>query len=163
MAGSRDGCSVGADRGIHEALPAMATVEKLGLSIADKDSIRGRQAILLRQFQVSMHKFQYRCPRYPVNLPVRLSFGGSTFNGRCREISQEGMCLELQQVPAANDCGTAFFSYENVSAEVGVCVAHAGQCSGGLKFVFRSDQQRMEVAHLVALVAACNDQPGLSQ
>lgn len=107
-----------------------------------------------------MHKFQYRSPRYTVDLPVRLSFGKGTIEGRCREISQEGMCLELEQPMEANDTGTASLRYEAMRVDVGVCVIRPGACDGGVKFVFESDQQRMEMAQLVALVAARSDQAG---
>ena len=101
-----------------------------------------------------MHKFQFRSPRYQVNLPVKLSFDDAILHGRCREISQEGMCLELQDCPGANNCGTASFHYETVSVEVGVCVARTGRCSGGMRFVFQTEGQRREIARLVAMVAA---------
>lgn len=93
-----------------------------------------------------------------MNLPVRLTFDHGTMSGRCREISQEGMCLELEDALSANDQGTASIGYESVSLEVDVCVTHAEACGGGLKFVFQSDQQRMDMARLVAQVAAGSEQ-----
>jgi hypothetical protein len=101
-----------------------------------------------------MHKFQFRSPRYRVDLPVRLSFGDAMFTGRCREISQEGMCLELQHTLAVNEVGTASFQYHGVSVEIGVCVVRADSCGGGLTFVFKTDRQRMDIARLLSLVTA---------
>ena len=92
-----------------------------------------------------------------MNLPVRIRFDHGTISGQCREISQEGMCLELQDALSANDQGTASIGYEAALLEVGVCVTHAEGCGGGLKFVFHSDRQRMEMARLVAQVAACSE------
>lgn len=45
-----------------------------------------------------MRNFQYRAPRFPVDLPVYLTQGDSTQLTRCREISVDGMKLELMGV-----------------------------------------------------------------
>jgi hypothetical protein len=42
-----------------------------------------------------MRNFQYRAPRFPVDLPVYLTQGDSTQLTRCREISVDGMKLDL--------------------------------------------------------------------
>jgi hypothetical protein len=42
-----------------------------------------------------MRRFQYRAPRFPVDLPVYLTEGGTTQLTRCREISVDGMKLDL--------------------------------------------------------------------
>jgi hypothetical protein len=107
-----------------------------------------------------MHKFQYRSPRYQVNLPVRLDFGDATFSGRCREISQEGMCLELPRALGAHHQGTVSFRYGAASIEIGVRVVRAGTCGGGLEFVFQSDRERGEIAKLLELVAAGTEEAG---
>ncbi|HTV16357.1 MAG TPA: PilZ domain-containing protein [Acidobacteriaceae bacterium] len=107
-----------------------------------------------------MHKFHYRIPRYRVDFPVRLDIGGAAFHGQCREISQEGMCLEMQAAPATNDRGNASFRYESVSIEVSVSVARTESCSSILKFDFRSDKERTDVAHLVTLVATRSEPSG---
>jgi hypothetical protein len=45
-----------------------------------------------------MRNFQYRAPRFPVDLPVYLTQGNSTQLTRCREISVDGMKLDLMGV-----------------------------------------------------------------
>jgi hypothetical protein len=45
-----------------------------------------------------MRNFQYRAPRFPVDLPVYLTQGDSTQLTRCREISVDGMKLDLMGV-----------------------------------------------------------------
>ena len=42
-----------------------------------------------------MRRFQYRAPRFPVDLPVYLTQGDSTQLTRCREFSVDGMKLDL--------------------------------------------------------------------
>ena len=46
-----------------------------------------------------MQKFDYRYPRFAVDLPVRFTTQGSTLTGRCKDISHEGMRLELRRSP----------------------------------------------------------------
>jgi hypothetical protein len=106
-----------------------------------------------------MQKFKYRTPRYSVDLPVRLSLGSTTFSGRCKEISKDGMRLELQQTLAPDCRGTVSLSYQSISLEIPVQVAHSG-AHDGLKFLFESDKERMAVARLVALLAARSSQSG---
>ncbi len=45
-----------------------------------------------------MRNFQYRAPRFPVDLPAYLTQGDSTQLTRCREISVDGMKLDLMGV-----------------------------------------------------------------
>ena len=52
-----------------------------------------------------MRSFQYRAPRFPVDLPVYLTQGGSTQLTRCREISVDGMKLELMGASFPFSCG----------------------------------------------------------
>ncbi|HEX4067059.1 MAG TPA: PilZ domain-containing protein [Acidobacteriaceae bacterium] len=108
-----------------------------------------------------MQKFTYRTPRYPVNLPVRLTVEGGTVSGRCHEISREGMRLELRQPLPPGYAGVVSLSYQNLDLEVPVEFAHAGSPQDGVRFVFSSDKQRSEVARLVALLASNPGPTGL--
>jgi PilZ domain len=49
----------------------------------------------LRCWRPSMRRFQYRAPRFPVDLPVYMTQGDSTQLTRCREVSVDGMKLDL--------------------------------------------------------------------
>jgi len=53
----------------------------------------------------SMRRFQYRAPRFPVDLPVYLTQGGSTQLTRCREVSVDGMKLDLMGASFPFSCG----------------------------------------------------------
>lgn len=89
-----------------------------------------------------------------VDFPVQLSIGNSTQLGRCKEISTDGMRLELCDQVEANSIGSLKMNYESLSIEVGVRVTHIVPSFAGLKFVFESDRQRKDVERLVTLLAA---------
>jgi hypothetical protein len=101
-----------------------------------------------------MQKFDYRAPRFLVDFPVQLTVGDSTQLGRCKEISVDGMRLELCEVVAANSLGTLRMNYESLRIELDARVTHTVSSSVGLKFVFESDRQRKDIERLVTLLAA---------
>jgi hypothetical protein len=107
-----------------------------------------------------MHKFEYRAPRFSVDLPAQLTIHNLTVAGRCREISKEGLKLELRQ-PLPRDCrGTITLSYRDQTVEVSVRIAHVGARHGGLEFLYESDGERVAVAHLIASLSAEPHRPG---
>jgi hypothetical protein len=118
-----------------------------------------RHDILLAQ-AAPMQKFEYRTPRYQVDFPVLLALESTSIHGRCREISREGMRVELHEAVTPEACGTVSFSYKELSLEVPVCVARSGAGQGGLRFVFESEKDRGPVDRLVALLAGATGQPG---
>jgi hypothetical protein len=100
-----------------------------------------------------MQKFEYRTPRYVVDLPITFEYGHGSIAGRCREISKEGMRVELEEPVAAETCGTVNIEYRELSLAIRCCVAHAGSGYDGLKFQFESERDRSAVERLVALVS----------
>ncbi|HEX4036769.1 MAG TPA: PilZ domain-containing protein [Acidobacteriaceae bacterium] len=108
-----------------------------------------------------MQKFTYRTPRFPVDLPIRLTVEGNTVDARCREISKEGMQLEVHQSLPSSYRGTVSLTYQNLALEIPVEVAHSGSSQEGVKFIFSSEKQRGEVAQLVAMLAANRGPSGL--
>jgi hypothetical protein len=107
-----------------------------------------------------MQKFEYRTPRYLVDLPVLLTLTDATIPGRCKEISKEGMRVELRDQVAAESSGTVSVSYKNLALELRVSVAHSGKGSDGLKFLFETEEDRSAVEHLVALLSGPTGQAG---
>lgn len=107
-----------------------------------------------------MQKFEYRTPRYLVDLPVVLTLQEGSFPGRCREISKDGMRVELLQPVAPESSGTVCVSYNDYSIELRVTVAHSGAKFDGLKFLFESDRDRSTVERLVSLLASSTSHPG---
>ena len=60
-----------------------------------------------------MQKFEYRAPRYQVDLPVSLTLPSSTLQGRCREISKEGMKAELPE-PVSPETRDLYYAIERL-------------------------------------------------
>jgi len=107
-----------------------------------------------------MQKFEYRTPRYQVDLPVLLDLPDSIVAGRCTEISREGMKVELRQPVSPDTCGTVSITYRELSLKLPVCVAHSGTGQEGLRFLFESEEDRTGVERLVSLLAGPIDPPG---
>jgi len=101
----------------------------------------------------NMQKFEYRTPRYKVDLPVLLILAEVRIPGRCREISKEGMSVEFRQALSVEVNGTVSLNYKNLALELGVSVAHSGNGADGLKFRFETEQEKAAVERLIALLA----------
>jgi hypothetical protein len=108
-----------------------------------------------------MQKFQYRSPRFTVDLPARLAVEQSTIAARCKDISKEGMRLELSQPLPAHACGTVVLSHRDGPLELSVRVAHTESTHDGLEFIYKSDYERESVAKLVASLATVSARPRL--
>jgi hypothetical protein len=107
-----------------------------------------------------MRKFNYRVPRFNVDIPVRLTFEESSQVGRCMEISTEGMKLELSRPLSPDSSGLVQIHYQGVTLELTVRVAHSSASHDGVRFVYESDEQRDEVIRLVELVCGRLHRPG---
>jgi hypothetical protein len=101
-----------------------------------------------------MQKFDYRAPRFLVDHPVELAIENSTHIGRCKEISVDGMRLELPERVAPNSVGTVTMCYGSVAIELGTRVMHVEPNFAGLKFIYANERQRKDVERLVTLLAA---------
>jgi hypothetical protein len=107
-----------------------------------------------------MRKFDYRAPRFAVDLPVRITFGESVQQGRCKEISTEGMKLELRDPLSPGASGSVRLSYQDVFLDIQVRVAHSGPTYDGVRFVYESEDQRDELSRLVARLAGAKQRLG---
>jgi len=107
-----------------------------------------------------MQKFEYRTPRYTVDLPVQLILADSRIAGRCREISREGMAVEFSEPVQVEACGTVSMIYKSLMLELRVAVAHNGKKADGLRFLFETDEDRGSVERLVTLLAGSTGQRG---
>ncbi len=107
-----------------------------------------------------MRKFDYRAPRFVVDLPVRLTINGTMQQGRCIEISTEGMKLAVDR-PLAPQCdGTVRLVYQDLALEVPFRVAHSGPSFDGARFIYESDEQRDDIIRLVGQLAGPRQQQG---
>ena len=100
-----------------------------------------------------MHKFNYRTPRFAVDFPVQLTLDGAVIAGRCKEISIDGMQLELRRPLPSDFSGTVALAWHNVHLELRVRLAHTGSRQDALRFLFESEKERAAVADLVARLA----------
>jgi hypothetical protein len=103
-----------------------------------------------------MQKFEYRTPRYQVDLPVLLRLKDSNVSGRCIEIGKEGMKVELETPVPLKTSGTIMVGYLEVSLDLKVTVAHAGTEFSGLHFNFASEKERIALENLVAMLSRSN-------
>ena len=107
-----------------------------------------------------MQRFDYRAPRYLVDFPVQLAIEDSTFVGRCKEISTEGMRMEISQPGLPEGVGTLTMSFDSLAVEISARVTHAEPNAAGLKFIYNSERQRKAIDRLVTLLAASAQLPG---
>ena len=108
-----------------------------------------------------MQKFEYRSPRFAVDLPVRVTFENSTVPGRCRNISKEGMRLELREPLPPDTRGTVLLDCHDTRLELSVLVTYSGKAHEGVEFIYNSDSEREAVARLVASLASPANRPRL--
>jgi len=106
-----------------------------------------------------MQKFQYRSPRFAVDIPVEFLFDQSTLPGTCRNISTNGMKLELPMPMPLGACGTLMLSCQQRTLYIGVRVAYSSDTHEGVEFLYQSDSERHAVARLIASLALPTDRP----
>lgn len=107
-----------------------------------------------------MQKFEYRTPRFSVDLPVQFTVEKLTLTGRCREISHEGMTFEARQPLTPDSSGMVSISYQDRTIEIHARVAHVAGTRSGLEFLYELETERSAVAHLVASLAAPQNRQG---
>jgi hypothetical protein len=108
-----------------------------------------------------MQKFEFRSPRFAVDLPVQFTVAQSILPGRCRNISSEGMRLELRQSLPLGACGTVLLSCQGRPLELNVRVAYSEKTHDGVEFLYRSESERNAVVRLVALLSGSTNRPRL--
>jgi len=108
-----------------------------------------------------MQRFEYRSPRFAVDLPVQLAVEESILAGRCKNISEEGMKLELSRPLPLNARGTVMLICQDRPLELNIRVAYSGKTHDGVEFLYNSDSERIAVAHFVASLAGSAARPSL--
>src|ERR1035441_53605 len=89
-----------------------------------------------------MQKFEYRTPRFPVDFPIQLTVKDATLTARCKEISQQGITLELPPSLPTNSSGVVSMPHRDGTIHLNVRVAHVGDTHSGLEFIYGSDTER---------------------
>jgi hypothetical protein len=100
-----------------------------------------------------LQKFDYRSPRFAVDLPARLTTPNATLIGRCVDIGNEGLRLELDQSLPPDACGTLSLFCRDRILEVRVRVAQAGASQGRMEFIYTCQSERSVVQDLLASLA----------
>jgi PilZ domain len=108
----------------------------------------------LNEARELMQRFEFRHPRFSVDLPVQFSIANEMLAGRCTEISTNGMRLELRHDVEPGCCGTVFLHYQNRTIKLNARVAYTASAQSGLEFLCDSTVERDAVAHLVASLTA---------
>ena len=108
---------------------------------------------------MNMRKFDYRVPRFTIDLPVRLTLADSILFGRCVEISAEGMKLNLREPLTVDAPGVVHVSFASATLDLPVRIAHCGEECEGVQFVYGSDAERDQVISFIALIAG-SPRPG---
>lgn len=96
-----------------------------------------------------MEKFEYRTPRFAVNIPVQMTLARSSLRGQCVDINEEGMRVECPQLDFANARGTVTVVHPQWTSEVEVQVAYTTSTHFGLRFLYRAERERRMVARFV--------------
>jgi len=101
----------------------------------------------------AMQRFDYRSPRFSVDLPVEYTIEGPMTSARCVEISADGMTLETEQLLAEGASGTVRVRYRSRTLQLDVRVVHASDGVGGIAFVYKDEGERKAVAQLIVTLS----------
>ncbi len=96
-----------------------------------------------------MQKYEYRYPRFSVDIPVKFIARNSTLEGNCTVISTQGMRIEVLQPLLSNTYGRLSVHYQDRTFEFNARVVHGGETQCGLELLCASDEERCELSHLV--------------
>jgi hypothetical protein len=97
-----------------------------------------------------MRKLQYRAPRFPVDLPVKVTQGNSAQMMRCREISVDGMKLDLSGASFPASSGSIQLIDGISSLEIPFQVRSRAIDSIGIVFENKSSEQTEALSRLIA-------------
>lgn len=100
-----------------------------------------------------MRKFDYRAPRFPVDLDIRVTTKDAVHVGRCTEISTEGMRFESIQPLGVDTFGVIEVTSQGTTLEIPARVIHCGNGCEGLQYLCASDEQRDEIVRFVDMLA----------
>lgn len=100
-----------------------------------------------------MRSFDYRAPRFPVDLPVQLVVENVVQTGRCTEIGFGGMRLDSPSLLSAEINPVIQISYRDVFLEIPVRVVHQDAGGKGMQFLWETDEQKQGVTRLIDILS----------
>jgi hypothetical protein len=99
-----------------------------------------------------MHRFEFRNPRFSVELPAQLFIANETLAGRCTDIGINGMRLDLPDNLVRGCKVIVCLRYQNQTVELKARVARIGSMHCGLEFICDSLAEQSTVVHLLAML-----------
>lgn len=109
-----------------------------------------------------MRNFDYRAPRFPVDLHVQLEVANVVQTGRCTEIGFGGMRLVSLDPPPADVTAIIQFNYRGMFLKIPARVVHQDAGGIGMQFLWKSDKQKEGVAQLIDLLSGAAEYSGQS-
>jgi hypothetical protein len=103
-----------------------------------------------------MRKLQYRAPRIPVDLPVRVTQGDLAQMMRCRDLSVDGMKLDLNGASFPYSSGSIQLMDGTSSLELSFQVRSRAVDSIGIVFHDKSIEQSEALSRLIASLSRRN-------
>ena len=97
-----------------------------------------------------MYKFDYRSARFPTDLPVTFNGSHGQVYGTCTQISRDGMEVYLADGQRFEVRGRIAVSHKQVAIELEVHVAHASENRCGVKFLYRTEREKIAMDRLIA-------------
>jgi PilZ domain len=96
-----------------------------------------------------MRRFEYRAARFNTDIALKYVDDRGETSGVCTQVSRDGMEVCLADSPAAGSTGKISFVYGDRTIDIEVRVAHVKQDRCGMKFVYKSERERMMMNDLV--------------
>lgn len=93
--------------------------------------------------------FQYRLPRFPYRFRLEVLSATAPVPGRCLNLSETGLLVELQYPIAAGEPCSVRMVLPTWTVDLEVELAYIDGCRSGFRFLYRSDQQRQFVRAIV--------------
>jgi hypothetical protein len=103
--------------------------------------------------QRSKLRFEYRHPRFPVDLSTQFTQADETLAGRCTDISTAGMKILLDRPLQPNSRCKVLLRYASHAIELNARVAYTGPVCSGVEFLCESPLEHHAIAQLVSNLA----------
>lgn len=101
-----------------------------------------------------MRKFRFRSPRFPVDIPIKVTRGGASRPGRCIEISADGMKFEGADLPDPQSSGSIQIDYEELSLVLPFRSVYTAAKFEVAEFVLKSAEQKRDVNLLISAISS---------
>ncbi len=101
-----------------------------------------------------MRRFEYRSARLATGFPIDFVLRTQTLRGLCTDVSDAGICAEIEGAVAIGSVGTLVLRHPECVLRVEAEVAHMDADHVGLAFCLHLPHELASVRGLVALIGA---------